>query len=117
MDDRMTKNKLSDNIREGRALWEGVLAEVGEGRMLRPGVEGDWSVKDIIAHVNFWERMLVNSLQAALNNQTPPIVPELENQGTDEQNAWIYEQVKELPLRDVLAESREVYRQLLQTVQ
>ena len=40
-----------DALRGGRAAWETLLAQIGADRMMQPGVEGDWSVKDIIAHV------------------------------------------------------------------
>jgi hypothetical protein len=36
--------------------WETTLGEVGAARMDRPGVNGDWSFKDIVAHLTGWNR-------------------------------------------------------------
>jgi len=32
------------------------VAEAGEARLSEPGIEGDWSLKDIIAHITYYER-------------------------------------------------------------
>ena len=42
MNDTMTKDKLLNTMHESRGEWDALLAEVGEGRMQQPGVEGDW---------------------------------------------------------------------------
>ncbi len=43
-------------------LWraiEGLTAE----QMVQPGVNGEWSVKDILAHMAFWEERCLNRLR------------------------------------------------------
>lgn len=47
----MTKNELLNLLRLARAEWDALLASIDEARMREPGVEGDWSIKDLIAHV------------------------------------------------------------------
>src|SRR5262249_15587055 len=60
----MNKSEFLDTLQTVRAQWEELLAEVGKARMQEPGVAGEWSVKDIIAHVTWPEREMAAILQA-----------------------------------------------------
>ena len=46
-----TKGETLAAIERERAAWENLLAEVGEDRMLEPGPMGDWTFKDLVAHL------------------------------------------------------------------
>ena len=58
----MHKTQLLETLRVERAQWESLLAQIGEDRMVQ-GVAGEWSVKDIIAHVMWYKRETVGILQ------------------------------------------------------
>ena len=64
MDESMTKARLLDTMQAERVRWDGLIAQAGEERLTEPGVAGEWSVKDIIAHVTWAERETVGMLQA-----------------------------------------------------
>jgi hypothetical protein len=56
-------------------------------------------------------------LQALLHHApgfSPPWPPELRED--DEINAWIYESNRDRPLADVLSESRDIFQQLVETL-
>lgn len=40
-----------DTLVETRAQWDALIGQIDERWMLEPGVEGQWSVKDILAHI------------------------------------------------------------------
>jgi DinB superfamily len=108
----MNKPTFIDNLRTEREQWEALLAQVGEERMLQPGVAGEWSVKDIIAHVTWGEREALGILQAhAL------VGSDLWNLPQDERNAVVFSENRALPLHKVLTEAQQVYAQLLDAVQ
>ncbi|MFQ5645263.1 MAG: ClbS/DfsB family four-helix bundle protein [Thiogranum sp.] len=111
----MNKAELLDAMQTKRARWETLLAQVGEERMTQAGVEGEWSVKDIIAHVTAYERWVEVRLQSALRGQ--PAQLEADQMDLDQCNAWIFKENRNRPLHDVLAESQQVFQQLLATVQ
>jgi len=111
----MDKIKLLSMARAERARWETLLAEVGEARMTQAGVEREWSVKDIIAHVTAYERWIVARLQSALRGETLRL--ETDQLDLDQRNAWIFEENRNRPLHDVLTESQQVFQQLLKLVQ
>lgn len=115
MDDQMDKIKLLSMIRTERARWETLLAEVSEAQMRQAGVEGEWSVKDIIAHVTAYERWVVARLRSALRGERLRL--EIDQLNLEQRNSWIFEENRNRPLHDVLAESQQVFQQLLKLVQ
>jgi hypothetical protein len=117
MSSTMSKAQLLNDLKDEQARWEALLDEIGEAHMTQPGVAGDWSIKDIVAHLTGWRRRSVARFQAVLRHESsfsPPWPPHLETD--DEINAWIYAANKDRPLSDVLAESREVFQQLFDTL-
>ena len=93
------------------SAWETLIKQVLEERMTQPGAAGDWSLKDIIAHITWHEKEMVGLISAhAL------VGSELWNLPTDERNSAIYELVKDQPLEQVLAESEQVHQQLLEVL-
>jgi hypothetical protein len=104
----MDKAELLNLVLTERANWEAALSEVGEDRMAEPGVDGDWSVKDIVAHITWSEREMVGVLQARAL-----VGSDLWDLSNDERNAIVYQQNRGRALADVLAEAQDVYRQLM----
>jgi uncharacterized protein (TIGR03083 family) len=116
MDDQMTKARLLETLRVKRAEWDALLAEVPEDQMTEPGVAGEWSVKDIIAHLTHHERWFADRLHENLRGEIY-IPTEMDWMDFDERNDRIFQQNRNRPLPDVLAESRQVFQRLLEGVQ
>lgn len=111
------QNALLIELRKEQAAWEALLDEIGEAHMTQPEVAGGWSIKDIVAHLTGWRRRSVRRFQALLHHEpdfSPPWPPELRED--DEINAWMYEANRNRPLADVLSDSREVFQQLVETL-
>jgi len=108
----MDRATFIETLHAGRAEWEALLAEVGEARMLQPGAAGEWSVKDVIAHVTWGEREMVGVMRAhAL------VGSDLWNLPEDERNAIMVAEQRDRRLHDVLTEERQVYAQFVEQVQ
>jgi hypothetical protein len=99
------------HVREERARWEALLAQVGDEHMLQPGALGEWTFKDLAAHLNAWWFYELVGLEALLAGETPHH-PWPADWPVDRQNRWIYEANKDRPLADVLAESRAFFERL-----
>ncbi len=107
----INKETFLEMLQTTRAQWEALLKEVDEARMTRPGVEGEWSVKDIIAHVAWYEREMVGILQSrALDGSSLWVLPNAER------NAAIFDQNRDRSLQDVLTEAQRVYAELLEAL-
>jgi hypothetical protein len=86
--------------------------------MEQPGINGDWSMKDIVAHLTGWNRWLVIRLQAALRGEPEPPPPWPAHLQTDDDiNAWIYESNRGRSLHEVLDETHQVFQQLLTVIE
>jgi len=59
----ITKQQLLEKIRQSRAEWESFLSRLDEDQLIKPGASGEWSVKDIIAHLNWHEREMIAVIQ------------------------------------------------------
>jgi hypothetical protein len=118
--DLPTLDKMSwlERVEEARGTWEGIVAEAGDADLERPDVTEDWSFKDVAAHLNGWRVRTVDRLEAAARGETAPPPPwpaELDDdtdEGTDAINRWFYEQGRDRPVAEVLAEAREQYRRM-----
>jgi hypothetical protein len=109
----MNKSELLDGLQEKDRQWQALLDQVGPARMEQPGVNGDWSMKDLIAHLTGWNRRILNSFQAAVLGQPEPPPPwPVHLQAEDDINAWIYTANHGRALREVLDETRQVNQQI-----
>ena len=110
----MRKSELLDRLQEKYQQWEAFLEEIDPPRMEQPGVNGDWSMRDIVAHLMGWHRNLVARLEAAERGQPEPPPPWPAHLQTDDEiNAWIYESNRGHSLREVLEDTQQVHQQLL----
>ncbi len=109
MDNRLTTAQLLEVMRTTRANWEALLAEVGEARLTEPGVEGDWSLKDIIAHITYYEAWTADDV-SAIRRGEPLLQSEYKGLSIDERNALIYERNRAKPLAEVLQKSQSAFQ-------
>jgi hypothetical protein len=112
-DTYMDKEEFMLKFHAARSEWEAMLAEVGTGRMLEPGV-GDWTVKDVVAHNTWNEREMVEMLGRRDMETSGADLWRLSN---DDRNQAIYEMYRDQPLSQVLAEARQVYEDLVRQLE
>ncbi|NPV65525.1 MAG: ClbS/DfsB family four-helix bundle protein [Anaerolineae bacterium] len=113
----MSKKALLDDLRAARAEFLAAIEGLSEDEMLRPGVEGIWSVKDIIAHLIAWEAELVTALNRKLSpayRNAPPIVL---IEDIDEWNMEQYHQHANRPLDILLPDFHGVHKHLLLAIE
>jgi uncharacterized protein (TIGR03083 family) len=106
--DSITKAELIEKVRAARAEWEALLAQIDPEHMGEPGVTSDWSVKDIVAHIGFWERSVLDGLRTGERGLQGEV---------DEINERVFRTNRDRPLDQVLAEAREIYRDLLAAIE
>lgn len=115
----MTKTTFVSTLRADHQEWESALSQVPEERMTEPGAAGEWSVKDLIAHVTVYERWTVEWLEPALRGESPDWnYPEDGNTASLEvRNARFYEQNRARPLDDIRAEASEVHARMVGVIE
>ena len=115
MDRPITRVTLLDRVRRERADWERLLAEVGEARMTEPGPMGEWTFKDLVAHLTAWQQYDQAPLEQALGGERPaPPWPAHLNphQDQDQINQFVYEATRDLSVSEVLQEARRTWDRL-----
>ena len=108
----MEKAKFLETIRNERARWDALLAQVDEGQMTVPGIVGAWSVKDLIAHVTWSEREMVGMLR-----ERALVGSDLWNLALDARNVAIYEENRGRTLGEVRAESQAIFEGLIRLLE
>jgi hypothetical protein len=114
----MNKSRLLELIRSERQRLETTLAALSENQMVVPGVVGDWSVKDILAHITVWEQHMIHWLKETLRGEVPETVPYgLAGADVDERNERIYLEHRDRALAEVLADFGRSCSQVLKAVE
>jgi hypothetical protein len=114
----MQKSELLNWLQEEYQQWEALLDQIGPARMDQPGVNGDWSMKDMVAHQYGWLPRLITRIQAAQHGEAEPPPPWPAHLQTDDEiNAWIYESNHGRSVQEVLDDSHQVFQQLLDVVE
>ena len=93
----------------------GSYATLTEAPLTEPGVTGDWSVRDIVAHVSTWEQeALTHVPQIAAGERAPRYSTTYG--AIDAFNALRTEQKRTLSLAAVLAQRDEIHGEVVELV-
>jgi hypothetical protein len=111
----VTKQELLNEIRQARATMLKALDGLPNDAMLRPGVVGMWSVKDVLAHLSIWQSELITALDHLDRPQRPPHIVEIED--IDEFNEEQYRANVRRPLDVILEDFEGVHKHLIKTVE
>jgi hypothetical protein len=91
-------------------------AGLPESKLTGPGVVGDWSIKDVLAHVTTWEEETLKVLPLILEGKHLPRYS-VEYGGIDAFNALMAEKKHALSLEEVLRQMDDTHRRLVEFVQ
>jgi hypothetical protein len=108
----MNREQLLNKIDKHWTVLGESYAGLGEAQLTQPGVTGDWSVIDILAHVMAWENEALTHLPHILEGQRPPKYSDLYG-GIDAFNALKVQESRALSPAEVLARVEDTHRQLL----
>jgi hypothetical protein len=98
------------------AAFTASYEDLSEADLLEPGVTGAWSVRDIIAHVTWWEEEALQHLPHILRGETPPRYS-VTYGGIDAFNALMTQRKRQLSLADVLREQEQTHGRLIALIE
>ncbi|HSR11333.1 MAG TPA: DinB family protein [Thermodesulfobacteriota bacterium] len=108
----MDRNQVIRRVDAGWEAFRDSYSGLSVEKLLEPGPCGEWSVRDIIAHVTWWEEEALKHLPLILKGGTPPRYSFVYG-GIDAFNALMTERKKGLSLSEVLREQADTHRRLL----
>lgn len=100
--------------------WVARLAELSEETITAPALPGQWSIKDVIAHLWSWQQVSVARMHAALTDAQPEFPAWWEKFGPDPEedlehtNAWLCEASRDKPWTQVYDEWSNQFRLYLE---
>jgi len=116
--DQLDKGRLLKSLQAQHLFLEVALEQLAPPAMLIPVSPSLWTVKDIIAHVNVWDRRGTGWLADAAAGKTPAIpLPGKTWNDLDALNAATYEEHKDRSLTEVLAEFEALFPPLVRLVE
>ena len=111
MKDPSTKSELLQAFIAARVEWDTLSAKIPTSdRMSDPVEPGQWSIKDIIAHITEYDRHM--GLGLALRLQKPPQLW-LDELSLDDFNDRLHQQIADRDPDGVLLDSQQVYQELI----
>ena len=107
----MDKQQLLKRLEKAWEALKESYTGLSDAQLLEPGVMGEWSVKEILAHVITWEEEALKYLPLIITGGRPPRYSQ--SGGIDAFNAQMTEQKRGLALSDVLGQLDETHRRLI----
>lgn len=112
----MKKQQLIDKLEQAWAAFTDTYAGLSDEQMLEPGVTEGWSVKDILAHVSWWEEEALKHLPHILQGIRPPRYSVVYG-GIDAFNAQMTELKRGQSLAEVRRQLAETHSRLIEYLQ
>jgi hypothetical protein len=107
----MNRQQLLTRLDNAWATLQESYAGLSDAQMTTSGVAGDWSVKDILAHVATWEEEALKYLPVIIKGGRPPRYATYG--GIDAFNARMAAAKRSLSLADVVRHLEDTHRQLI----
>ena len=128
MDNDMNKATIIKEIEEKHADMEALLAKLDREKMTQPGVYDELSVKDVLAHITAWERLMLGWLERSLRDDPPErFAPgyiisesdpeEVTTQVMDKLNEHIFKENTNKSLDEVMADFRSAHTDVVSTIE
>ncbi len=111
----MDRRQLLQRLDSAWGAFEESYAGLSDAQLMKPGVTGDWSVRDILAHVSTWEEEALTHLPLILEGGAPPRYS-VRYGGIDAFNARMTEQKASLSLAAVRRQLDGTHRRLIDFV-
>jgi hypothetical protein len=114
------KQEILNMLQEEFNRWEELLAGLSEAQITAPRLPGNWSIKDVVAHLWSWQQRSVARMEAALHNREPefPRWPESLQPDSEEDleqlNTWLYESNRDKPWSTVYSDWRTQFLRFIE---
>lgn len=112
----MNKREILERLDRERENFLDLLDQVPEEAYDQPGVSGDWSVKDIVAHISMWEGELIRMLWQIKSGQKPSTA-QFRPEPVDQINLQWREATRERPFDLILDDFHAVRNQTIRRVE
>jgi hypothetical protein len=112
----------AERIRADQRFWRNLVHEIGRHRMVEAGPMGDWTFRDLAAHLAAWRTFRIPQIEAVGRGEPPPGPPwpaELEAIDDDfaSVNGWLQERDRDRTLDEVLDDYDRSFERLAAAIE
>lgn len=108
----LNKKELTGKILVSRKQLDAALSRVDNERMPLVILHGEWSVKDLIGHLGFWEARVVSLFTTLRMGRKPLPSPEL-----DALNAKVLTDSRKLSVAEIRRQETKAYQDVLALIE
>ena len=108
----MDKTSLMNMIQTEYAQFESLIAPLSEEQLCKVPFKGEWSIKDIMAHIAVWEHLCTKWLDECAHGETPHPSERVDIESNDR----IYRENRDRPLAAVQELFHQAHQQFLHQV-
>jgi hypothetical protein len=116
-----TRDEALATLDEGQSALDALLARLSDDQLTRPATigGGDWSAKDLLGHVAFWEELALQALDAVRAGGSPDAegIFGAGSAGVDAANARNQERTSAQSLSDVRARAATAHQAIVAAIQ
>jgi len=109
---RIGRAEFVEKVRVAWSAWDDLVSRVPRTEMELSGFYEERTLKDVVAHISWYERQMVGILEARQFDGSP-----LWERTLEERNAVIHEENKDLDLDDVLSDSRSIHARVVELLE
>lgn len=118
----MSIEEIVTRVAAGHERLLQAIAPLTDAQLQAPVLPNQWSVKDVLAHLSFWDQRLLHAIEPQggpdASRLAPPLIADIpyDEQWLTTVNARIYARNRQRSLGEVLAEFAETRARLLAVV-
>lgn len=116
MAEPQSKTELLELIASEHKQLEQTLDRIPTTQLVEPALDGGWAVKDVLAHITWWERYMVQLIQGALKGHPQPPMAALTEDWEaelDRINLQVFNENRERTVDEIIAERQSSYGQVI----
>lgn len=113
-----TRSEAIEILLEGRTQIASLISRLSDRQLEAPATigGGDWSAKDLIGHLAFWEELALDALSSWRRGEKPR-VEDIFGEGVDAVNAEEQARIRVSPLTDVVKRSEETSERIVSEIE
>jgi len=109
------RQQLKTRLEKAWCEFQESYAGLSDSQIKKSGVTGDWSIRDILAHVTTWEQEALKHLPTILKGDKPPQYS-VTHGGIHGFNRIMTEQKRSLTLTEVRRDLEDTHRRLIRYI-
>ena len=112
-----SKTDLLTAIEKEHTALEAYLDTLNPVQLTSPGIVGEWSIKDVLAHLIEWQQMVLSWHRAGLRGKSQKSLTGFKVESNPALNQHIYEKHRDRSLEDIQAQFQISHQEIVGVIE